>query len=152
MTTTGQQGSRAEVVLCALSDEPLSLDAAVRAVRHPDCGGVALFLGHVRQHDHGEQVTTLDYSAHPGAVAAMEEVCQVVASRAEGDGPLRIAVAHRTGHLEVGDTAVVVAVAAPHRGAALSACRDLIDTLKTSVPIWKHQLFADGRDEWVGLP
>lgn len=152
MTTTGQPGSRAEVVLCALSEEPLSLDAAVGAVRHPDCGGIALFLGQVRQHDHGDQVTTLDYSAHPNAVAAMEEVCREVASRAEGEGLLRLAVAHRTGHLEVGDTAVVVAVAAPHRGAALSACRDLIDTLKKSVPIWKHQTFLDGHDEWVGLP
>jgi molybdopterin synthase catalytic subunit len=59
---------------------------------------------------------------------------------------------HRVGHLEIGDLAVVVAVSAAHRGAALEACRELIDTLKERVPIWKHQLFSDGSDEWVGLP
>lgn len=155
MTSTDRTratGQRGDVVLCALSEDPLSLDAVVAAVRHPECGGVAVFLGQVRQHDHGGQVRTLDYSAHPQAAEALERVCREVAGRTTGPGVLRIAAVHRVGHLVVGDTAVVVAVAAAHRGSALSACRDLIDALKETVPIWKHQTFADGSDEWVGLP
>lgn len=140
--------SRAEVVLCEVREEPLSVDEVMDAVRHPECGGIALFVGVVRDHDHGESVSSLDYSAHPGAADAMHEVCASVAvARDVG----RVAAVHRVGHLEVGDLAVVVAVSAAHRGEAIEACREVIDTLKARVPIWKHQLFADGQDEWVGI-
>lgn len=138
-----------EIVLCDVRDENVSVDEVLAAVRHPQCGGIALFVGVVRDHDHGEAVTALDYSAHPSAAETLRRVCQEVAGR---HGVTRIGAVHRTGHLDVGDTAVVVAVAAPHRGEAFTACRDLIDTLKATVPIWKHQSFADGSDEWVGLP
>jgi molybdopterin synthase catalytic subunit len=138
-----------EIVLCDVRDEDVSVDEVLAAVRHPQCGGIALFVGVVRDHDHGEAVTALDYSAHPSAVETLRRVCAEVAAR---HGVTRIGAVHRTGHLDVGDTAVAVAVAAPHRGEAFTACRDLIDTLKATVPIWKHQSFADGSDEWVGLP
>lgn len=137
------------VALVALRDEPLSVDEVLDAVRHPTCGGVALFVGVVRDHDHGEAVTALDYEAHPSALEIMGRVCSAVAGRSQAS---RVAAVHRTGALRVGDLAVVVAAAAPHRGQAFDACRDLIDTLKSETPIWKHQRLRDGSTEWVGLP
>jgi len=139
----------AEVALVAVRDVGLSVDEVLDAVRHPACGGVALFLGLVRDHDHGDSVTSLEYSAHPSARETMERVCGDVLARGEA---LRLAAVHRVGPLDVGDLAVVVAAAAPHRGQAFAAARDLIDTLKTETPIWKHQHLGDGSTEWVGMP
>ena len=138
------------VALVALRDEPLSVDEVLDAVRHPACGGIALFVGVVRDHDHGDEVTALDYEAHPSAVDTMGAVCHAVAGRRPD--AVRLAAVHRTGSLQVGDVAVVVAAAAPHRGQAFDAARDLIDTLKSQTPIWKHQSLGDGSTEWVGLP
>jgi molybdopterin synthase catalytic subunit len=137
------------VTLVALRDEPLSVDEVLDSVRHPTCGGVALFVGVVRDHDHGDPVTALDYEAHPRAVETMRRTCDDVLARSQA---VRVAAVHRTGALRVGDLAVVVAAAAPHRGQAFDACRDLIDTLKADTPIWKHQSLGDGSTEWVGLP
>jgi len=137
------------VALVALREEPLSVDEVLDAVRHPACGGVALFVGVVRDHDHGDAVTALDYEAHPTAVDAMHSTCRDVLARSAA---VRVAAVHRTGALRIGDLAVVVAAAAPHRGQAFDAARDLIDTLKASTPIWKHQRLGDGSTEWVGLP
>ena len=137
------------VALVALSDAPLSVDEVLHAVRHPACGGVAVFLGVVRDHDHGDVVTALDYEAHPSAVETMRRTCDDVLARSQA---VRVAAVHRTGALRVGDLAVVVAAAAPHRGQAFDACRDLIDTLKAQTPIWKHQSLGDGSTEWVGMP
>jgi len=137
------------VALVALRDEPLSVDEVLDTVRHPTCGGIALFVGVVRDHDHGESVTALDYEAHPSAVETMRRTCEDVLARSQA---VRVAAVHRTGALRVGDLAVVVAAAAPHRGQAFDACRDLIDTLKAQTPIWKHQSLGDGSTEWVGLP
>ena len=137
------------VALVALRDEPLSVDEVLDTVRHPTCGGIALFVGVVRDHDHGESVTALDYEAHPSAVDTMRRTCDDVLARSQA---VRVAAVHRTGALRVGDLAVVVAAAAPHRGQAFDACRDLIDTLKAQTPIWKHQSLGDGSTEWVGLP
>jgi molybdopterin synthase catalytic subunit len=137
------------VALVAVRDRPLSLDEALAAVRHPSCGGVAFFVGVVRDHDHGRAVRALDYSAHPSAEAELAAVCAEVASRSGG---VRVAAVHRTGALAVGDLAVVVAAAAPHRPEAFAACRDLIDTLKARTPIWKRQHLGDGSAEWVGMP
>jgi len=137
------------VALVALRDEPLSVDEVLDTVRHPTCGGIALFVGVVRDHDHGESVTALDYEAHPSAVETMRRTCDDVLARSQA---VRVAAVHRTGALRVGDLAVVVAAAAPHRGQAFDACRDLIDTLKAQTPIWKHQSLGDGSAEWVGLP
>jgi molybdopterin synthase catalytic subunit len=142
-------GDGPEVVLCDVRSEPLSVDEVLGLVRHPRCGGSALCVGVVRDHDHGEAVSALDYSAHPSVVETLAEVCREVASR---HPVARLGAVHRVGHLAIGDLAVVAAVSAPHRGEAFEACRDLIDTLKSRVPIWKHQQFTDGSDEWVGLP
>ena len=139
----------AAVALVAVRDAPLSVDEALAAVRHPECGGVSLFVGVVRDHDHGDSVTGLEYSAHPSAVETMRAVCEEVLASSEA---LRVAAVHRTGTLEVGDLAVVVAAAAPHRGQAFDACRAVIDTLKARTPIWKHQHLGDGSAEWVGMP
>jgi molybdopterin synthase catalytic subunit len=141
--------SHPEVVLSEVRSEALSVDEVLGLVRHPRCGGIALFVGVVRDHDHGEAVSALDYSAHPSVGEALGDVCREVASR---HPVARLGAVHRVGHLEIGDLAVVAAVSAPHRGEAFEACRDLIDTLKSRVPIWKHQQFTDGSDEWVGLP
>ncbi len=139
----------ADVALVAVRDVPLSVDEVLDAVRHPACGGVALFVGLVRDHDHGDSVTSLEYSAHPSALGTMERVCREVLESSEA---LRVAAVHRVGDLAVGDLAVVVAAAAPHRGQAFAAARDVIDTLKAQTPIWKHQQLGDGSTEWVGLP
>ena len=139
----------AGVGLVAVRAEPLSVDEALSAVRHPACGGVALFVGLVRDHDHGDVVTGLDYAAHPAAEATMREVCDEVLASSDA---LRVTAVHRTGTLAVGDIAVVVAAAAPHRGQAFDACRAIIDTLKARTPIWKHQQLGDGSAEWVGMP
>jgi molybdopterin synthase catalytic subunit len=135
--------------LLAIRDTPLSVDEVYGAVGDDTAGGTALFVGTVRNHDGGGDaaVTALGYSAHPTAEAELRRVAEKVAA----DFPVRaLAAVHRVGDLAVGDLAVVVAVSCPHRGEAFSACRRLIDDLKSQVPIWKHQSFEDGTEEWVG--
>ncbi|WP_193611939.1 molybdenum cofactor biosynthesis protein MoaE [Nocardioides lijunqiniae] len=137
------------VRLVDLRDTPLSVEEVTGVLDDPTDGGVTVFIGRVRDHDGGKGVSGLDYSAHPTALERLREVCDLVAARHEVHG---IAAVHRVGHLDIGDVAVVVAAAAAHRGQAFDASRDLIDTLKDEVPIWKHQVFGDGTDEWVGAP
>lgn len=149
MSRVSEERTEGTVVLADVRDEPLSVDEVLAAVSHQAAGGVASFIGVVRERDHGHDVSALDYSSHPSAADVLRRVAEEVAARHE---VIHCAAVHRTGHLEIGDLAVVVAVSARHRGAAFDACRDLIDTLKATVPIWKHQLFADGTDEWVGIP
>lgn len=133
--------------LAQIRNEPLSVDEAVAAVADPAAGGICVFIGTVRDSDHGRPVTELDYEAHP----TVEQTLRQVAERVADKYPVcAVAAVHRIGALGVGDLAVVVAVAAPHRGEAFEAGRQLIDELKRDVPIWKHQVFADGGDEWVG--
>jgi len=138
-----------EVVLADIRETPLSVDEVLAAVRHPRAGGIATFIGVVRQRDHGQGVEALDYTSHPSSPQVLREIAERLAA---GGDVIRVAVVHRVGHLEVGDLAVVVAVSAVHRGTAFDVCRELIDTLKAAVPIWKHQIFDDGSDEWVGTP
>lgn len=144
MSVTG-----AEVMLANVSAAPISVDEVIDAVRHPGAGGIGTFIGVVREQDHGQDVEALDYTSHPSAPAALRELAQQAAAAPE---VIRVAVVHRVGHLKVGDIAVVVAVSAAHRAAALEGCRELIDAVKAGVPIWKHQVFEDGADEWVGTP
>jgi molybdopterin synthase catalytic subunit len=132
-----------------ISESPLSVDHALRLVSGPAVGGIALFIGTVRNSDHGADVVSLDYTQHPSAVEVLTKCAEETADHHD---VLAIAVEHRVGHLEVGDVAVVVAVGAVHRGEALAACAHLINTLKAEVPIWKEQHFASGGSEWVGLP
>ncbi|WP_375425295.1 molybdenum cofactor biosynthesis protein MoaE [uncultured Friedmanniella sp.] len=128
---------------------PISVDRLLGLVRGPEVGGVALFVGVVRDHDGGHEVVSLDYTAHPTAGSVLQGCATQVAGRHD---LVALAVEHRVGHLEVGDLAVVVAAGAVHRAAALAACAELIDDLKAQVPIWKEQLFVGGEAEWVGLP
>ena len=149
--TSGEQEARAmpEVVLADIRDTPLSVDEVLDAVRHPRAGGIATFVGVVRDLDHGQGVEALDYTSHPSAPQVLREIAERLAAGAD---VIRVAAVHRVGHLEIGDLAVVVAVSAAHRGTAFDVCRELVDTLKATVPIWKHQIFDDGSDEWVGTP
>ena len=134
--------------LAELRDTPLSVDEVLAAVAEPGAGGTAMFVGTVRDEDHRRAVTRLSYSAHPRAADQLRSVVEKVAA----DFPVRaIAAVHRVGDLNIGDLAVVVAVACPHRAEAFTACRMLIDELKAQVPIWKHQVFAEGDTEWVGV-
>jgi len=137
------------VRLIAVRESELSLDEVRAAVADPAAGGIALFAGTVRDSDHDRGVSGLSYSAHPSAVDELRRVAEVVAEKYPVIG---IAAVHRVGDLAIGDLAVVLAVSCPHRAEAFDACRDLIDILKASVPIWKHQRFGDGTAEWVGTP
>ncbi|HET7352143.1 MAG TPA: molybdenum cofactor biosynthesis protein MoaE [Marmoricola sp.] len=141
--------SHPAIRLLDLREKPLDPTEVLAAVDDPAAGGVNLFVGVVRDHDRGESVAHLDYSAHPSALQRLEEVATGVAQEFDA---VALAAVHRTGHLEVGDIAVLVAVSAAHRGQAYDASRALIDRLKASVPVWKHQVFADGREEWVNSP
>jgi molybdopterin synthase catalytic subunit len=137
------------VRLVDIRDTALSVDEVLAAVSDAAAGGVTLFLGAVRDHDENKSVTGLEYSAHPTALDQLADVAEEVGREYD---VLAVAAVHRVGQLAIGDAAVVVATAAAHRGEAFEASRALIDRLKQRVPIWKHQLFADGTDEWVGTP
>ena len=137
------------VRLIAVRESELSVDEVRAAVADPAAGGIALFAGAVRDTDHDRGVTGLSYSAHPLATDELRRVAEVVAEKYPVIG---IAAVHRVGDLAIGDLAVVAAVSCPHRAEAFAACRELVDVLKASVPIWKHQRFTDGTAEWVGSP
>lgn len=135
------------VRLVDVRDIALSLDEVFEAVRDPAAGGVALFVGTVRDHDDGRDVAALQYSAHPSAVQQLREVAERVAHE---EDVVAVAAVHRVGDLAIGDLAVVVAVSAGHRAEAFAAGRRLIDELKAEVPVWKHQTFGAGDATWVG--
>ena len=146
---TSARTDTAAVRLVALRDQPLDVAEVTVAVSDPTAGGLTVFVGAVRDHDGGQPVSRLEYTAHPSAEQRLAEVAAEVA--AEFD-VVAVAAVHRLGVLQIGDLAVVSAVSAAHRGTAFEASRALIDRLKERVPIWKHQLFADGSEEWVGTP
>jgi molybdopterin synthase catalytic subunit len=136
------------VRLTGIRDEPLSVDEVLAAVADQGAGGTVVFTGQVRDIDHGRGVTGLSYTAHDSAAAELRRVAEKVAAES---GALALAAVHRVGELAIGDLAVVVAVSCPHRAEAFAACRALIDELKATIPVWKHQHFGDGGgSEWVG--
>lgn len=134
-------------VLARISTEPLDPAVVDAAVSGPEHGAVVVFTGVVRNHDAGQAVSDLEYTAHPDAERFLRACCEEVAA-ASG---LPVAAVHRVGHLAIGDLAVVTAVAAPHRAEAFAACAELVERIKHEVPIWKRQRFDDGMSEWVGL-
>lgn len=136
-------------MLVDIRSTPLSVEEVLAAVDDPTAGGVVSFTGLVRAVDGGRAVNSLEYSAHP---SALELMTSVVAAVAASLPVVRVAAVHRVGLLEIGDVAVVVAASAAHRDQAFEAARRLIDDIKAQVPIWKHQLFCDGSEEWVGTP
>jgi len=142
---SGGSGSAAPA-RCTLSEQPLDAEAISARVAGPDAGGLVTFAGAVREHSRGRAIRHLEYEAYPPmALAEMERICDEAARRWRG---VRVAIAHRTGHLAIGELAVVVAAAAPHRAEAFEACRFAIDALKQSVPIWKKEVATDG-EHWV---
>lgn len=136
------------MVRAALTDEPIRLAEHEELVSHRSAGAVVGFVGVVRDHDGGRQVLRLEYSAHPSAGEVIAEVVTEVAAQASG--VRAVAASHRIGVLHIGEAALVVAVAADHRRAAFASCAQLVDAIKARLPVWKHQFFADGTDEWVG--
>ena len=131
-----------------LTDRTLSLDRCINAVRGEGMGGIVTFTGMVRLHSRGTTIDHLEYEAYaPMAIKVMTQLCDEIEAEVPGT---RLAVEHRVGHLQIGDVAVVIAAAAPHRAEAFTACRAMIDRLKDRVPIWKKEVSVDGA-EWVGL-
>jgi molybdopterin synthase catalytic subunit len=137
-----------QIRLIAIRDTPLSVDEVRAAIADPAAGGDVLFAGTVRDNDADKGVTALSYSAHPSAEAELRRVAESIA--AKYPDVIAIAAVHRIGDLAIGDLAVVAGVSCAHRGEAFHACHAFVDELKASVPIWKHQRFTDGTDEWVG--
>ena len=135
------------ILRAEVTEQVISLTDHEDLVASVEAGAVVSFAGVVRNHDGGRQVLRLEYSAHPSAAETLFEVLAEVAG--SSTGVRAIAASHRVGALELGDAALVVAVAADHRGAAFSTCERLVDTIKERIPVWKHQFFADGTDEWV---
>jgi len=131
---------------CWLTDQPLDVEDAVKRVSGPGMGGIVTFVGAVRDHARGRQIHHLEYEAYPEmAEREMQKIVDAAAERWPGTA---VSIGHRAGHLEIGEVAVVVAAAAPHRGEAFEACRFAIDTLKQTVPIWKKEVASDG-EYWV---
>lgn len=135
---------RAEVVLGRVSVPGLAAAVEDRAA-----GAVVTFDGMVRDHDRGRGVNGIVYSAHPSAEEVVARIAHEVAGR---PGLRALAVVHRVGDLEVGDTALGVAVSADHRAPAFEAVGDIVEEVKKRLPVWKHQLFADGTREWSNIP
>jgi len=129
-----------------VTDDPISVAEASNLVSSSAAGAVVTFSGDVRDHDHGRSVARLDYEGHPSAGDVLADVAREVAARHD---IISLAVMHRIGPLSIGDSALVAAVSAAHRGAAFAACADLVDTTKEKLPVWKHQVFSDGTEEWV---
>ncbi|PXY30993.1 molybdenum cofactor biosynthesis protein MoaE [Prauserella muralis] len=140
----------ARVALAQVTETALSVEEHARLVRDAGAGAVVTFGGVVRDHDDGRSVTSLYYEGHPTAGDVLARVVAEVAAHRAG---LRaVAVSHRLGALEIGDVALACAVAADHRAEAFAACAELVDEIKARLPVWKHQHFADGTDEWVNSP
>ena len=137
----------APATLSYIADTVIDAAPLEEFVLTPQNGALVTFRGIVRDHDHGESVSALDYQAHPEAARFLEEACALVAA----ETGLRIAAAHRLGALTIGDTALVAAAAAPHRAEAFAACERVVEIVKQTVPIWKRQHLAAGVTEWVGL-
>lgn len=137
------------VRLAAISSEPLDLDQHLRAVDDASAGAVTTFVGRVRDHDPdaATAVVALEYTSHPDT----EQILIALAERAIGESGAIVAVSHRIGRLAVGDAAVVIVVASPHRATAFEVCREIIETIKTELPVWKRQVEADGTTAWKGL-
>jgi len=130
-----------------LSEAALSLDAVVAEVRDDKAGAIATFVGTTRRHSRGREVLYLEYEAYEGMAEQM--MAALAAGLAERHELCEVAIHHRVGRVEIGETSVVIAVSAPHRAAALAACREAIDELKVSVPLWKKEVYVGG-EEWIG--
>jgi molybdopterin synthase catalytic subunit len=138
----------AAVLRAAVGEAPLDVAEHAALVDRAAAGAVVTFAGVVRDHDGGRSVRGLEYSAHPSAERVVAEVAAEIAARARG--VRAIAVSHRVGRLAIGDVALACAVAADHRREAFETCAELVEEVKRLLPVWKHQVFTVGTDEWVG--
>jgi molybdopterin synthase catalytic subunit len=136
------------VLRAIVTDQPISLAEHEELVSHQAAGAVVGFVGMIRDHDDGRGVSRLEYSAHPSAEQVFADVITEVAEQSAG--VRAVAASHRIGVLQIGEAALVAAVAADHRQAAFTTCARLVDTIKARLPVWKHQFFDDGTEEWVG--
>lgn len=139
-------GPMGEIRLVEVTERVLDVPALQALVDDPRAGAVVTFSGTVRDHDHGRSVSTLTYEGHPSAEAVLMEVAKEIDSRFD---LLALVVVHRVGPIPIGESALVAAVATAHRGEAFAACQALVDLTKERLPVWKHQVFSDGTDEWV---
>lgn len=136
----------ATIHLSEVTTDRLDAEAIKALVSDHTTGAVVVFSGDVRNHDHGRQVVSLNYESHPSAGDVLRSVLESLAQTLE---VTHIAAAHRVGPIPIGEAALVVAVGSSHRGDAFGACREIVDQIKLQLPVWKHQHFADGTDEWV---
>lgn len=144
-------GDPSERVLRAeVTDSPVSVPEHRALVEQRAAGAVVVFEGVVRDHDHGRSVLRMDYESHPSAGDVLRRVVTELANKRAGTRA--VAVSHRSGGLEIGDVALVCVVSAEHRAEAFATCGELVDEVKEQLPMWKHQWFADGTDEWVNSP
>lgn len=142
-----RQHGDAQVVQTGVKDSPIDMGELIAAVQSDRAGAVATFIGQVRNHDSGRDVTSIDYEAHPDASQVISRVAHDIA---EGSGALKIAVEHRSGHLDVGDIALGAAVSAAHRVEAFAVLEELVEQVKLRLPVWKKQEFPGGGYEWSG--
>lgn len=141
------------LVTATVSPEPITLDLLAAAVDSPHHGAITTFVGQVRDHDEtaAGEVVRLEYSAHPEAGPLLGRVVDEALATADPDGAARVAVAHRTGSLEVGEIALLVCVGSAHRDLAFVVCREVVEAVKRDLPVWKKQHESDGRHAWSGL-
>ena len=135
-----------ELVYAVVTDAPVHIQELSKLVANPHSGAIVTFCGDVRDHDGGKEVASLLYEIHPSAPEQIKLITESVIGRFEIE---KVAVAHRYGQIPIGETAFAVAVSAAHRQAAFDACAAIVDEVKAKLPIWKHQKFTDGSDEWV---
>ena len=135
-------------IATGITDEPLDTGALIDSARRDTCGAVASFIGVVRNHDGGESVDAIEYSSHPSSQQILRDI---VVEFKDRPGVHRIVAWHRVGHLEIGEDAMVVAVAAEHRAQAFRAVETIVEDVKAKLPIWKKQELTDGSHNWSGL-
>jgi molybdopterin synthase catalytic subunit len=136
-------------IMTSVTTDPLDVSTHEHVVAGAAVGAVVSFSGVVRDHDHGRAVRELTYEGHPSAADVLDEVAKEIAADPD---VYAVAVSHRVGRLAIGDVALAAAVSTAHRAAAFAACARLVDEVKARLPIWKHQIFTDGTDEWVNCP
>lgn len=141
-----KESPNSKTVSVTLTEGVISSEVSVQQVQSDSCGAIVTFVGNVRAFDHDKEVSTLIYEIHPQTQDTLRDVVKEVSDR---HNVTKVSVVHRYGEIPIGESAFIVAVSAPHRAEAFAACTELVDEVKARIPIWKHQVFTDGSDEWV---
>jgi molybdopterin synthase catalytic subunit len=134
------------MITALVTKEKISVSSLTQSLKTHQAGAVASFSGDVRDNDADKSVTSLTYEIHPSAQSVIDEITHRIAAKHD---VLGVAVAHRYGEIPIGETAFAVVVSAVHRGPAFAACEEIVSAVKSELPIWKYQVFADGTNEWV---